>query len=214
MEELPSGEPRRYVDGRGYVRLRWKVGVNSYVEAYEHRLVKQFPPVDVHHRDGNKGNNDPANLEALSRSEHGRHHGEVSRKASRSLTEWDGCHSQEAYERRQRAAARRRARAAAVDRMAALYRSGLSTIQVGERLGISHANVYRALRAAGVEMRTNSDYAPVVDQTKIVEWHAAGMRATEMMQRLGIGRKRLYAIFDELGLPRFTGGRPSKAEVR
>lgn len=28
----------------------------------------------VHHRDGNKGNNDPANLELMTQSEHARHH--------------------------------------------------------------------------------------------------------------------------------------------
>lgn len=34
-ESPPLGEPRRYEDRRGYVRLRWKVGKGEYVETYE-----------------------------------------------------------------------------------------------------------------------------------------------------------------------------------
>lgn len=34
-ETPPAGEPRRYSDPRGYVRLRWKVGPWEYVETYE-----------------------------------------------------------------------------------------------------------------------------------------------------------------------------------
>jgi hypothetical protein len=34
-EPDPPGEPRRYEESRGYVRLRWKVGTGEYVERYE-----------------------------------------------------------------------------------------------------------------------------------------------------------------------------------
>lgn len=34
-EPDPPGVPRRYVNGAGYVRLRWKVGKGEYVERYE-----------------------------------------------------------------------------------------------------------------------------------------------------------------------------------
>lgn len=42
---------------------------------------------------------------------------------------------------------------AEVDEAVRLYRSGLSLVGVGERLGFSNTTVWSALRAAGVEMR-------------------------------------------------------------
>ena len=45
----------------------------------EHRLIAGCGNagynVIVHHKDGNKRNNDPANLEVMTRSEHAKHHG-------------------------------------------------------------------------------------------------------------------------------------------
>jgi hypothetical protein len=74
-EAVPTGKPKRYIEGRGYVRLRWKVGTQSYVETYEHRIVAgAISSVDVHHIDENKQNNDPSNLVVMTRSEHARHH--------------------------------------------------------------------------------------------------------------------------------------------
>lgn len=34
-EPVPGGEPKRYENAKGYVRLRWKVGPHEYVEIYE-----------------------------------------------------------------------------------------------------------------------------------------------------------------------------------
>ena len=34
-EPQPEGEPRRYTNSAGYVRLRWKLAVGEYVETYE-----------------------------------------------------------------------------------------------------------------------------------------------------------------------------------
>lgn len=73
-EAQPAGEPRRYRSGHGYIRLRWKVGLRSYVETYEHRLVAGLPSATVHHRNEQKDDNARGNLEALSRPEHVRRH--------------------------------------------------------------------------------------------------------------------------------------------
>lgn len=71
-EPLPEGEPSRYLNDRGYVRLRWLVGVGEYVEVYEHRLVMGIPPreMEIHHINGIKTDNRRANLVALSKSDH------------------------------------------------------------------------------------------------------------------------------------------------
>lgn len=219
MDEVPAGTPRRYRSAAGYVRLRWRVGPGRYVEAYEHRLVMQFPPADVHHRDGSKDNNDPRNLEPLSRVEHARRHAHIERmRTGRPLR----CHRPRANAgARARIAAAKRARrirreqerSGFVARMAELYTSGLSTIEVGKRVGLSSSNVLLALRKAGVEMRTTSDYGPSVDHQEVARMHAEGVRASEMMRRFGIGRQRLYSIFDQLGLLRFTSGRPPKQQT-
>src|SRR5258707_5551616 len=68
-EPIPAGEPRRYKDGRGYVRLRWLVGHAEYVEEYEHRLVAGRPDAEVHHLNGNKADNGRENLLILTKEE-------------------------------------------------------------------------------------------------------------------------------------------------
>lgn len=68
---------------KGYVTLRWKVGTNEYVEAYEHRVVDgavTLAPV-VHHDDEDKGNNQSENLQPMSVEEHGAVHRRVDRAA-------------------------------------------------------------------------------------------------------------------------------------
>ncbi len=73
-EPIPSGAPRRYRSSHGYVRLRWRIGQNSYVEVYEHRIVAGRTAPCVHHRNSIKHDNHPSNLVTLTRSEHGQHH--------------------------------------------------------------------------------------------------------------------------------------------
>src|SRR5260221_14053685 len=84
-EPIPAGEPRRYKDGRGYVRLRWLVGHAEYVEEYEHRLGAGRPRAEVHHLNGNKADNGRENLLILTKEEHARLHGSTAeRKYARS----------------------------------------------------------------------------------------------------------------------------------
>jgi hypothetical protein len=91
---------------------------------------------------------------------------------------------------------------------AALYRAGLPTTRIAVLIGRDEGTISRNLRARGVEMRRPNDYWPGFDPDLVRRWHADGVRATEMMRRLGIGRRRLYQAFDDLGLPRFGAGRP------
>ena len=78
----PNWKGGRVIEPRGYVLIRVGVGhpladVRGY--AYEHRLVaaeraKLLPGLVVHHENERTGDNDPSNLEPLTRAEHGRRH--------------------------------------------------------------------------------------------------------------------------------------------
>jgi len=72
-ESVPAGDPLRIPTTDGYVMLRWKVALYEYVQVLEHRVrggVVVPDDVVVHHRDHDKTNNDPSNLEQLTRGEH------------------------------------------------------------------------------------------------------------------------------------------------
>src|ERR1035437_1466344 len=74
-EPTPSEPPRRYRTTDGYWRLRWRIGPGQYVERLEHRAV--IVPAKgqiVHHRNGDRLDNAPNNLEPMDRPTHSRHH--------------------------------------------------------------------------------------------------------------------------------------------
>lgn len=120
-EPIPTGEPMRFVNWHGYVMLRWRVGVNQRVEIREHRLLAGRPPVGmhVHHKNGNKTDNRPENLEVLTPRDH--HH---------LLVSFD------------------------CEKAAEMYRTGMSTPDIGKALGIAPSCVYRALKSRGVKLRS------------------------------------------------------------
>jgi hypothetical protein len=73
-EPVPSSAPRRYRGRGGYIILRWKVGVRTYVEVLEHRIVAGRHRPHVHHRNHQRDDNRPDNLAPLSALEHGAEH--------------------------------------------------------------------------------------------------------------------------------------------
>jgi hypothetical protein len=73
-EPVPAGEPKRYRNGSGYIVLRWKIGVASYVEAFEHRIVTGRISQHVHHINGIKDDNRLENLRPVTSIEHGTEH--------------------------------------------------------------------------------------------------------------------------------------------
>lgn len=76
-DAIPLGVPARYPSKRGYVRLRWKVGVYEYVEVYEHRIVAGLVSRHVHHKNEDKSDNSPDNLKPVSTLEHGAEHSKI-----------------------------------------------------------------------------------------------------------------------------------------
>lgn len=75
----PRWNGKGWLSENGYLRVQF-YGVETYV----HRLVYliehgELPPKGwhIHHKDGNKRNNHPSNLEALSPEEHHRIHQEA-----------------------------------------------------------------------------------------------------------------------------------------
>lgn len=76
-DPMPAGEPRRYANRDGYIRLRWKVGPYAYVEAYEHRVVAGLDAPAVHHRNRQTGDNSPDNLAAVTHLDHAAEHSRI-----------------------------------------------------------------------------------------------------------------------------------------
>lgn len=61
-------EVKSYDNGQGYKQVKlWKNG-KRYTKNV-HRLIKGEPDCDVHHEDGNKGNNTSNNLKPISHRE-------------------------------------------------------------------------------------------------------------------------------------------------
>lgn len=73
-DTVPSAPPiRRIVTKRGYVILEWRTD-DTFVWAYEHRVVMGLPAGHVHHVNGVKSDNRRENLEVLEPRQHMRRH--------------------------------------------------------------------------------------------------------------------------------------------
>ncbi|HEX3965800.1 MAG TPA: HNH endonuclease [Trebonia sp.] len=208
-EPVPAHEPKRYLNSHGYVRLRWLIGSDEYVEEYEHRIVMGRPDGHVHHRNHVRDDNRPENLQVLTSGEHQHIHGAI----AHSKAKYGPYGSRSAMDKAQRAEKRRQDLRARAEEMGRLYADGLTTIEIADRFGVHHSRVNEALHSIGIQLRTASDYRPAVDHCEVRRLHADGVRASEMCRRLGIGRRRLYQVFDDLGLSRFGPGNPHHGEV-
>ncbi len=153
-DPLPEGEPRRFRNQQGYIRLRWLVSPNQYVEVYEHRLNAGMPApwLHVHHLNGDKADNRPENLRVLSATEHATLHAD----STRGQGSFAPFHSAAAKAKAERRIERERAKRQRVAAMVDMYRAGKSTTQIATELGIHHSNVSRHLRAAGVVTRAGA----------------------------------------------------------
>lgn len=156
-EAVPNGEPARYRNSSGYVRLRWLTAPGEYVEVYEHRFVAGMPDEDlhVHHRNRIRDDNRPDNLLVLTAEEHARLHADedremfAERKAAR-----NGFRSVAAQRKAERAASRRAAIHARSLRMRVMYEDGATTTEVARAFGVDASRVSVHLRRVGTTMRT------------------------------------------------------------
>lgn len=148
-EPIPAMEPKRYKNSQGYVRLRWLIAPNTYVEEYEHRVVMERPAGEVHHKNGIKSDNRPENLIALTKEEHALLHADRVRGQGK----YAPYRSKSATDQAQRAEQRRQANRARAREMAKLYKGGATTIEIGQQFGVHSSTVSRTLRETGVLMR-------------------------------------------------------------
>lgn len=146
------------------------MGPNEYVEVYEHRLVAGMPPPwkHVHHKNGDKTDNRPENLEILDAEEHGAIHGHDQGRDPSLL----GYRSAAGRDKALRAQARRAERAEKAKQAAEWYRAGATTGEIGERLGIHQSNVSQLLRKAGVEKAQGRMTGPSQATRKVVRARA------------------------------------------
>lgn len=183
-EPRPAGEPRRYADRNGYIRLRWRVGVSQYVEVREHRAVMSADDGrQVHHIDHNPANNDPANLLLVTPEEHQAIHAQERRKVNIPLA-------------------------------VAMYRNGMSTKEIAARMGVDHSNVYRRLAPFGVlrtEAEAGALRRTHDEDDRILELHARGLNAGQIARVVGIGPDAVRCALRRHGRPVGRAGRPSLA---
>lgn len=213
---VPDGDPRRYRDGRGYIRLRWLVEARTYVEVYEHRLVMGLPNAEVHHENEDKGDNAAGNLVALTKAEHARTHQRHRPGVATGLDAgrlpfgraWEAAHK----------ASRRMEREAVADAfwaaVAADYLGGTDTPELALKYGRDTSVISRQLRSRGVEMRTaaESNRAAIDESVVVGMLQAPGARDDRVAREFGVSSTVISRIRREHGILPARPGRPSAGE--
>lgn len=101
-----------------------------------------------------------------------------------------------------------------LDEIARLYRSGMSTPEVGAAVGMNAASVYRALIRAGVEPRSLSESQRVhLPEDEVRRLHEAGVSSRMIADHLGVSPSLIQARIKEMGLTPHRPGRQSAEQV-
>lgn len=96
-----------------------------------------------------------------------------------------------------------------------LYAEGLSTVEIGERMGRNHAAVYRAIRSTGMRMRSRGEaLRSDVRDDVIRDLHAADISARRIAKYLGVSPALISARMKELGLRTRPAQRPTARDER
>lgn len=161
-EPVPDTEPVKYRTSAGYVLLRWKVGVRSYVEALEHRIVTGRVSKEVHHINGIKDDNRPENLMPVTSTQHGAEHATWNIAEACELYQqgWSLPRLQAKYGKdnvqimrslklrgvQMRGSAEHKRQEADVSMVRALFLEGFGRREIAKRAGVGPAVVARVLR--------------------------------------------------------------------
>lgn len=205
-ERHPGWKGGRIVDKNGYI-LVYSPGTpganrNGYIR--EHRLVMSqivgrplLPKEVVHHKDGNKQNNDPSNLELFqSNAAH------LAATLSGQCPRWT-----ESGRAGMRAEAeRRRIRLPSAEQLAEAYRTKTAA-QIAKELGCSAGVVEKAIKQAGIpvlgfaERMAERRNIPYEEYAKL----AAEMAPAQIAEKLGCKPGAVYAILKRLGIHDWPG---------
>ncbi len=169
-DPIPDSAPRRLKNGSGYMRLRWSVGDGNYVEAYEHRVIAGLPACEVHHKNGDKTDNRPENLEVISASDHRKHHANERRRmdphqalemyrsgvSTPKIAKFFGVNNATVFRALDKVGVSFRSAGSYwekdidLDAIRKLHTSGMSTYRIATVLGCSQGNVQRRVTLLGL----------------------------------------------------------------